>query len=66
MPAYSSFLNSRNLFFATILIALLIYLPSLTVQDTFSSANVGDNLFASEAVAKGLLPYRDFNWNYGP
>ena len=66
MPPSSSFLNSRNLFFATIFIALFIYLPSLTVQDTFSSANVGDNLFASEAVAKGLLPYRDFNWNYGP
>jgi len=59
-------LSSRNLHLAVLAIALFVYLPTLSVQDTFSSANVGDNLYASEAVSKGQLPYRDFNWNYGP
>jgi len=53
-------------FWMVIAINIIFHLPTLTVQESLGSGNVGDNIYLAEAVSRGEIPYRDFNWNYGP
>ncbi|MBF0595082.1 MAG: hypothetical protein HQL22_08950 [Candidatus Omnitrophica bacterium] len=59
-------LSSFQIFIICALISFVINLPTLTVQHTLHTDGVGGDLFFIEAITRGELPYRDFNWIYGP
>lgn len=58
---------SKRIFLLLIIFAtLIIGFPSYNFQDLLSQGDHGRDLYASEAVYRGELPFKDFWWVYGP
>lgn len=60
-------INSKIIFlFLTILISAIFVWPELNYQDLLSQGDHGRDLYASDMVTHGKMPYKDFWWVYGP
>ena len=58
---------SKRIFLSLIIVmAIIISLPYINFQDSLSQGDHGRDLYASVAVYRGELPYKDFWWVYGP
>ena len=48
------------------LIYLLFWVPMLDVYPSLTPGDMGRDLYASQMVLEGRLPFRDYWWQYGP
>src|SRR4051812_20767697 len=50
----------------TVLFAIVFGIPNLNYIDLLSQGDHGRDLYAADQVFKGMMPYKDFWWVYGP
>lgn len=58
--------NTRFFFIITLTTSGLILWPGINYMPHLSLGDHGKDLYAFECVLHGMVPYRDFQWIYGP